>query len=314
MKPKHNIRYFFLAFTTLLLSSPLACSPLDYNRVLFDPIIGVPKGLIIPADALQPGGVGQFTAALKWLDYYSLTCEMGLYEDHDLNDSSNKARWQGLPFGDGSTNATAYQGCIDIGNLYPPLVHKIRSYIVTGWCDCSFYADGGCSQFLFNAYNRADGDLSRSGSSANQIGSYKCKSTFHHDTYVPGTLEINNAYTDGARSVTANDGAPEDPLQDFSVTLQLKDFKDLTAYNGWTNCSTIDAPLYIARWKITGVSCSVFGSNDCTGDPLIAKGNAGVTQDDNYSYSVKAQRAASYQCYMPFGIKQNLLPGQSVNA
>ncbi|KAK6344647.1 hypothetical protein TWF718_006605 [Orbilia javanica] len=67
--------------------------------------------------------------------------------------------------------------CNNLKDINDRLPQQLSSYVVTGYCECQFFADEDChpESFRFAAYNREDGALWKNGKDDNTIQSIKCR-------------------------------------------------------------------------------------------------------------------------------------------
>ncbi|KAF3928207.1 hypothetical protein AA313_de0206595 [Arthrobotrys entomopaga] len=169
MQMEQNIRRTVFAFILVILffSGSLISTPVGSTAAVDQEIKLRKRELDIDPTEKKPGGIGDQTVGS--LHHDSSICEMALFERTGLDFNNNGRNWEGRPLG--PKNSQYDKQCISMDDLYSPLTRAINSYIVTGWCDCSFYNDTTCedSNFLFNAYNRQDGDLYTSATTATDL-------------------------------------------------------------------------------------------------------------------------------------------------
>ncbi|KAK6540902.1 hypothetical protein TWF694_008286 [Orbilia ellipsospora] len=305
MQILRNIGLLYSILAISFFGNLSTCKPITTQDITLNK-----RGTTIASDDKQPGGaVDQGTNNLS---HGGNVCEMGLYQDLDFGNSQHS--WQGYPLGPSFDSWQKYSGlCISMNDLWAPLAQVVNSYIVTGWCDCTFFSDFSCQNNIFSVYNRQDSDLPKDGPNANQIASYQCTFTNHLERFSYGEIWLSN---DGDRSVYLSDGVPNDAPQQITTGIHQSDLIG-TDRNGVTSCNVINTPFFLVQYKVIGVTCEVFKSNDCNGNSLLLTlGNAGYTEEDAYVYpsNQPLARIGSYRCWAPFGIKWNLLPGQDVNA
>ncbi|KAK6540900.1 hypothetical protein TWF694_008284 [Orbilia ellipsospora] len=217
-------------------------------------------------------------------------CSLGLWAGTDENRfESGLAKWQGNPLK--TYNETFDHTCINIKDLNPSFATDTpSSFILTGFCECEFKDALDCGPGNgFLAYNRADGNVDYHGS---HPSSFRCYHQVHADQFDHCDVTLYEKDTS---------------TKSYAFQLDLEDFDQDT---GSTKCQPFD-PLNIVEWGITGCSCVLFTSSDCTGldkfpvSDLETKGRAAISGGNagkELYYLNGNITVQSYQCYLPIGV------------
>ncbi|EPS38565.1 hypothetical protein H072_7658 [Dactylellina haptotyla CBS 200.50] len=233
--------------------------------------------------------------------YQSTECQVGLWNGVDENRNSvygeYNTEWQGLPF-----EGVPENECINVEDLNPGLVRTIRSFAVTGYCECEFFKDKDCllENGKFSAYNRKDGALYKSDND-NILGSFKCRKTNNWEKFQNCSLA----------------SYPDDTKTGLGLTLEQKYFDPIT---GKTACAPLGMLSPFKKLKVKSCSCLFFPNTACDGavdnidpirekppvvDDIIRVGNNGTVTFRDIPTDKVMQ---SFTCYLPFELMPALQP------
>ncbi|KAK6542763.1 hypothetical protein TWF694_006704 [Orbilia ellipsospora] len=255
------------------------------------------KALSLPRQApLLPWGSGSddHTGAKGYWDpsWYLATCQIGLY---DLSGFQG-AWWEGQPIGSDPNEPTdpLNNFCVNVKDLHESLAGTISSFRLTGWCQCDFFAEEGCTpeSGRFRAYNREDSDMAEHGHDDNAIRSFKCWFSQRADAFQQCNLKLYQLDPPGNYIGATNKQPTDYIIQEGDLEI----------------CWILQLPDGFVGTDVTmnGCTCDFFTEAGCSGTPAGTWGNWGFSASfgpkKRSQYPSVRDGIKALQCYYPHGI------------
>ncbi|KAK6496640.1 hypothetical protein TWF481_001631 [Arthrobotrys musiformis] len=267
--------------------------------------------LTLPVAALPAGGPEppvQARPPSGTLDHLSPYCQLSLWQ----HGPGNGASWNGFPLsypgalppdvkGSFNYDENLNNQCVNIFELNPEnLASQISSCIVTGWCECEFFARQECLQTLFTAANRRDDSLWDRGNVDNRIQSYKCWYTQHEDRFDWCTVTWQGVdaksfeHINMRKQVVWKRGPRYQDVIDKTRIGKCRRIPDRD-HEDWQAISSI---------VFNGCTCNLYREESCMGEGLGSYGNSGSTiLKDSFSPLFYDKGIRSYMCFHPVGVQ-----------
>ncbi|KAK6344957.1 hypothetical protein TWF718_006906 [Orbilia javanica] len=247
-----------------------------------------------PVQARPPSGT------VNHLDAY---CQMSLWQ----HSPGKGASWSGWPLSfsvnpkDGfNIDENLNNQCVNLFELNPSgLAGELSSYVVTGWCECEFFARVECLESLFSAYNRRDDSLWDRNNVDNRIQSYRCWYTQHENEFDWCSVTWQGVEPDSFKMI----GGRKQVIWERGPRWQ--DVIDKTRVGVCRSIPHRDREEWqaISSVVINGCTCNFYSEEGCQGRGLGSFGNAGNTiVKDSFSPLFFERGIRSYRCFHPVGI------------
>ncbi|KAF3192839.1 hypothetical protein TWF225_011629 [Orbilia oligospora] len=250
-----------------------------------------------PVQARPPGGS---------VDHLNAYCQMSLWQ----HGPGQGASWTGWPLSSSPGSISGFNfdanlnnQCVNLFELNPSgLAGELSSYIVTGWCECEFFARVECLHSLFSAYNRRDDTLwERKPDVDNMVQSYRCWYTQREQDFDWCTVSWQGVKPDSFKMIDGRKQVVWEKGPRWQDVIEKKEIGKCQSLPGrnkeeWQAISSV---------VINGCTCNLYSDEGCQGDGLGSFGNAGsVIVKDSFSPLFFEQGIRSYMCFHPVGIPQ----------